>query len=167
MDNIGAVVSVLGLKAQGLGAVGRAYWNQGVAPLYEEAVRRGEGVVAADGPLVVKTGAHTGRSAKDKFVVRDDLTDATVWWGAVNQPMTPDNFARLEADMRAFLAGRDVFVQDLYAGADTRHRLNVRVLTTYAWHSLFIRHLLIVPTDEARVAFRPDVTIIDAPGFKA
>jgi len=166
MDNIGAVASVHGLKAQGL-APARAWWNQGVEALYEEAVRRGEGVIAADGPLVVETGAHTGRSARDKFVVRDGLTESTVWWGAVNQPMTPENFGRLEADMKAYLAGHDVFVQDLWAGADARHRRNVRVLTTLAWHSLFIRHLLIVPPDEARVAFRPDFTIIDAPGFKA
>ncbi|MEX2648172.1 MAG: phosphoenolpyruvate carboxykinase [Alphaproteobacteria bacterium] len=167
MRAIEPVMSAYGLGEQGLGAVAAAYWNLGVPALYEEAIRRGEGAVAAGGALVVKTGQHTGRSAKDKFIVRDAATEGAVWWGAVNQPMTPANFAALHADMVGFLAGREVFVQDLHAGADARHRLAVRVVTTLAWQSLFIRHLLIVPSDAERARFEPGFTIIGAPDFRA
>ncbi|MBM3585637.1 MAG: phosphoenolpyruvate carboxykinase [Alphaproteobacteria bacterium] len=167
MEHIGTVRSSEGLKTLGLDGVARAFWNLGTARLYEEAVRRGEGRIAAEGPLVVQTGAHTGRSAKDKFVVRDSLTEANVWWGSVNQPMSSAHFGRLEADIKGHLAGQDVFVQDLHAGADARHRLNVQVITTFAWQSLFIRHLLIEPTDAERAQFRPGFTIIDAPSFRA
>ena len=122
----------------------RVKLNDGDAVLYQTAVERGEGIVAKHGPLVVKTGQHTGRSAQDKFIVRDGETDGCVWWDN-NKSMTPDQFDALLSDMIAYAEGKELFAQDLFGGADLRHRLPVRIFTQYAWHSLFIRHLLIEP----------------------
>ena len=118
-----------------------ANWNE--ARLYEAAVQAGASV-AKGGPLVVKTGLHTGRSAKDKFTVRDETTENTVWWDN-NASMTPAQFDTLWEDFSAHLAKTEVYTQQLFGGADLDHRLPVRVVTEYAWHSLFIRHLLRVP----------------------
>jgi len=134
--------------------------------LYEEAVRRGEGRVAKGGPLVVETGQHTGRSARDKFTVRDDATEDTVWWD-FNASMTPDHFEALWDDFRAHMGGKELFVQELFGGADERHRLPVRVVNELAWHSLFIRHLLRRPSVEELDGFAPEFTIINLPSFKA
>jgi len=133
--------------------------------LYEAAVRRGEGEVAQGGPLVVRTGTHTGRSAEEKFIVRDAATDETVWWDA-NKAMAPEDFARLHEDMLAYASDRALFMQDLRGGADPDHHVKVRVFTEYAWHSLFIQHLLIRPATEERGG-APDFTIVDLPGFEA
>lgn len=139
--------------------------NLTAAALYELAVARGEGSIAAGGPLVVKTGEHTGRSAQDKFIVRDDETDPTIWWDA-NKSITSDQFAALEEDMLAYASDRELIAQDLHGGADQDHHVKVRVFTEYAWHSLFIQHLLIrPPMDERNV--EPDFTIVDLPGFTA
>lgn len=134
--------------------------------LYEEAVRRGEGRVAKGGPLVVETGQHTGRSARDKFTVRDEATEETVWWD-FNASMTPEHFEALWADFRAHMGGKELFVQELFGGADERHRLPVRVVNELAWHSLFIRHLLRRPSAEELEGFAPEFTIINLPSFKA
>jgi phosphoenolpyruvate carboxykinase (ATP) len=134
--------------------------------LYEEAVRRGEGRVAKGGPLVVETGQHTGRSARDKFTVRDEATEETVWWD-FNASMTPDHFQALWEDFRAHMGGKELFVQELFGGADERHRLPVRVVNELAWHSLFIRHLLRRPSAEELDGFAPEFTIINLPSFKA
>lgn len=139
--------------------------NLAPAALFEHAIRRGEGLAAAGGPLVVRTGEHTGRSAQDKFVVRRAETEAAIWWDN-NRPMAPDAFARLRADMRAHAGRLELFRQDLYAGADPDYRINVRVLTEYAWHSLFIQHLLVRPPRAERGG-RPDFTIVDLPSFEA
>ena len=140
--------------------------NLTTATLYEHALRRGEGMAAAEGPLVVKTGEHTGRSAQDKFTVRHPETDATVWWDN-NKPMAPEAFDALYADMLAYAGGLELYGQDLYGGADPDYRIKVRVLTEYAWHSLFIQHLLVRPSLVERMTSEPDFTIIDLPGFKA
>ncbi|MBB5517744.1 phosphoenolpyruvate carboxykinase [Amphiplicatus metriothermophilus] len=140
--------------------------NLPTAALYEAAIARGEGRIAAAGPLVVETGEHTGRSAEDKFVVRRPETEQTVWWDN-NQAMTPAAFGRLHDDMLAYAAGRELFMQELYGGADPAHRLKVRVLTEYAWHSLFIQHLLIRPDLSERGWDEADFTIVDLPGFDA
>lgn len=138
------------------------------APLVEAAVMRGEGKLAADGPLVVETGPHTGRSAKDKFTVRDSETESSVWWGKSNQPMTPEHFKALEVDFLAALAGKnDLFVQDLYGGSQPGHRVHVRVINELAWHSLFIRTMLVRPDADELPGFAPDYTIIDLPTFRA
>ena len=167
MDIVGQQEIKIGLDAHGLHNVACAYWNLTAPDLYEEAILRGEGAVAEGGPLVVLTGEHTGRSAKDKFIVRDDETLHTVDWGNVNQAIAPEFFDNLHRRMLAYFQGRDVFVQDLYGGADPKRRLKVRVITEHAWHSLFARNLLITPPAEDLPNFAPEFTIIQAPDFDA
>ena len=115
---------------------------------------------------MVETGAHTGRSAQDKFTVRDATTDKAVWWDN-NKPMTPEHFELLWADFHDHVKSRELFVQDLYAGADPAHRLNARIFTEFAWHALFIRHLLRRPTAAELAGFEPEFTVINLPSFKA
>ena len=140
--------------------------NWGEEALYEEAIRRGEGRVAKGGPLVVETGQHTGRSARDKFTVRDETTEDTIWWD-MNASMSADHFEALWADFRSHMNGKELFVQELFGGADERHRLPVRVVNELAWHSLFIRHLLRRPSQAELDGFSADFTIINLPSFKA
>lgn len=157
-----------GLEMQGIATAAELFWNLDTAPLIEHALRRGEGKLAKEGPLVVETGRHTGRSAQDKFIVRDAETEDSVWWGKVNKPMVPAHFAALKADFLAALARRDtLFVQDLYGGSQREHRVNVRVINELAWHSLFIRTMLVRPETQELAAFVPDYTIIDLPSFRA
>ncbi len=139
-------------------------WNE--AQLYERSVSTGESRVAKGGALVVETGLHTGRSAKDKFTVRDATTEDTVWWDN-NASMTPAHFDALWEDFQAHLEGKDLFMQQLFGGADLDHRLPVRVVNEYAWHSLFIRHLLRIPTKAEYHGFEHDFTIINSPSFRA
>jgi phosphoenolpyruvate carboxykinase (ATP) len=161
-------IPAFGLDKQGLPATGTVHWNLLTAPLIEQAVTRGEGLLSKDGPFVVKTGKHTGRSASDKFIVRDAETENSVWWGATNKGMTPEHFAALKEDFFAFLGTKGtLFAQDLYGGSQPEHRVNVRVITEFAWHSLFIRTLLVRPEREALAGFLPEYTIIDLPSFKA
>ena len=123
-------------------------------------------MVAKGGALSAETGTHTGRSPNDKFIVRDALTDQSVWWDN-NNAMTPQAFDTLYADMTASARNKELYAQDLYAGADSALQLNVRVFTELAWHSLFIRNLLIRPSSEEVAAFTADLTILDLPSFKA
>ncbi|MDQ3074577.1 MAG: phosphoenolpyruvate carboxykinase [Pseudomonadota bacterium] len=156
------------MDAQGIETGASIHWNLTTAPLVELAIERGEGKLAKDGPLVVKTGKYTGRSAQDKFTVRDATTEDTVWWGKSNKPMTPDAFAVLKQDFLAELAKLDtLFVQDLYGGSQPEHRVKVRVINAYAWHSLFIRTMLVRPAATELANFVPEYTIIDLPGFRA
>ena len=129
-------------------------------------MRRGEARFAASGALVVETGAHTGRSAQDKYTVRDATTEKAVWWDN-NKPMSPEQFELLWADFRAHAKSREMFVQDLYAGADPAHRLNARVFVEYAWHALFIRNLLRRPAAAELAGFSPAFTVVNLPSFKA
>ena len=161
-------VPAKGLDAQGIATAATLHWNLETAPLVELAIARGEGHLAERGPLVVATGKHTGRSAQDKFIVRDAETESSVWWGKTNKPMSPEGFAALKADFLAELARRDtLFVQDLYGGSQPAHRVNVRVVTQYAWHSLFIRTMLVRPAAHELADFEAEYTIIDLPGFRA
>ncbi|CCW18004.1 Phosphoenolpyruvate carboxykinase [ATP] [Sphingobium indicum BiD32] len=142
--------------------------NEDTPFLVEVALRRNEGKLAESGPLVVETGRHTGRSAQDKFIVRDRVTEDAIWWGKVNQGLSPDDFDVLQRDFLAHLATLDtVFVQDLHGGSQPEYRVNVRVVTELAWHSQFVRTLLVRPTAEELTAFAPEYTIIDLPSFKA
>ena len=143
----------------------RGLWNLSEAALYEEALRRSEGVVASGGPLACLTGLHTGRSPNDKFVVREAASGGEISWGAVNREMSPEHFEMLRKDMTASLAGRDLFVQDCSAGADPSYTLPIRVITEYAWHSLFARNLFRPDSPNAPAAGR--FTIVDAPSFKS
>ncbi|MES2001812.1 MAG: phosphoenolpyruvate carboxykinase [Pseudomonadota bacterium] len=157
-----------GLDAQGIETNAEILWNLTTAPLVEHAVRRGEGLLAKDGPLVVKTGQHTGRSAQDKFTVRDAITESTVWWGKSNKPMEPAAFAALKADFFAALRDKKtLFVQDLFGGSQPEHRVRVRVVNEYAWHSLFIRTMLVRPDASELPGFAAEFTIIDLPSFRA
>ncbi|KKL85413.1 hypothetical protein LCGC14_1954970, partial [marine sediment metagenome] len=154
------------LEDQGISGLGNVYYNLQEPQLVEAALSRGEGQLGRGGAFLVTTGKHTGRSPKDKFVVRTPETEDSIWWEN-NPPMQPDAFQTLKQDMIAHMAGRDYFVQDLFGGADPAHRLDVRVVTELAWHGLFIRHLLRRPDPASIDSFTPDFTIINCPSFKA
>ncbi len=154
------------LEDQGIVGVAKAHYNLIEPALIDAAVKRGEGRLGLGGAFLVQTGTHTGRSPKDKFVVRSPEVESSIWWEN-NAPMSVDAFDRLHADMLDHVKGREVFVQDLYAGADPAHRLDVRVITELAWHGLFIRHLLRRPEAGELAQFVPDFTIINCPSFKA
>jgi phosphoenolpyruvate carboxykinase (ATP) len=167
MQNDGPVVSSFGLEKHGIEGVGTAYWNLPPARLVEMAVQRGEAVLAAEGPLVCKTGPHTGRSPNDKFLVKDPSLD-DVWWGEVNRPFERERFEALLARAKEHLKGKDVFVFDGYAGADPRYRINVRVITEDAWHNLFARNMFIREEDPAALAgFEPNFTVINVAHLQA
>ncbi|MGO4870009.1 MAG: phosphoenolpyruvate carboxykinase [Roseiarcus sp.] len=142
------------------------HWNLTAPRLYAEALVRGEARIADGGALVAETGAHTGRSPNDKFVVRDASTENHVWWDN-NGAISPAEFETLLGDFLEHAKGRDLFVQDLYAAADPSARVNARVFTEFAWHSLFIRNLLIRPRTSELESFAPDLTIVDLPSFRA
>jgi phosphoenolpyruvate carboxykinase (ATP) len=145
-----------------------AYWNLATESLYEEAVFRGEGATSLGGPFVANTGRHTARSANDKFVVRETDSEGHIWWGVYNRPFAADKFEVLYDRLLGFLQGRDIFVQDVYAGADEKYRLPVRVVTQLAWHSMFVRNMFILPQSlEEYKRFVPDFTIIALPDFKS
>src|SRR5687767_8970404 len=157
-----------GLEEHGIQNVARVYWNLGAPALYEEAVRRREGIISAEGPLVCRTGQHTGRSPNDKFIVREPSSEDKVWWSKVNRPIEPRFFDLLHQRLLNYVEGKELFVQDCYAGADPRYRLPVRVITEQAWHSLFARHMFIdVPDSAGRAAHEPEFTVIDMPGLTA
>lgn len=142
------------------------HWNLTEAPLYEHAIRNGEGVLTDGGALTADTGVHTGRSPKDKFVVVDGMTENTVWWER-NGRLAPEKFQLLFDDFMAHAAGKELFAQDLYGGADPAYRIKTRVYTELAWHSLFIRTLLIRPERSELASFMPELTIVCLPSFKA
>ncbi|MFO1141292.1 MAG: phosphoenolpyruvate carboxykinase [Amaricoccus sp.] len=154
------------LENTGFAGAAQVHYNQLEPALLQAAVGRGEGDLGRGGAFLVSTGRHTGRSPKDKFVVREPSVAPHVWWEN-NAPMTPAQFAALHADMRAHIKGSELFVQDLYAGADPAYRLNVRVITELAWHALFIRHLLRRPERSELARFLPEFTILNCPTFKA
>ncbi|MES9903380.1 MAG: phosphoenolpyruvate carboxykinase [Sedimenticola sp.] len=155
------------LDTHGLTDLNGAYWSLPTAALYEQAVARGEGMLSSHGPLVVRTGQHTGRSANDKFVVRDENTENELWWGKVNVPYESEKFDALHQRMCEYLKGKDVFVQDCFAGADPDHRLPIRIVNELAWHSLFARNMFLRANEEERARHIPEFTVINAPGFKA
>jgi len=155
------------LSHHGLTNLNLEYWTLPSPMLVERIVQRQEGQLAHLGPVVVRTGHHTGRSPNDKLIVRTPGTEAEIWWGKVNRPMAPEAFERLHMRMRAYFQGRDVYVQDAYAGAHPQYRLPIRVITEYAWHSLFARNLFLRLEPEALAAHVPEFTILDAPRFHA
>ncbi len=166
MQEIGVRNPALGLTAMGINTNGTVRYNFAAEALYEEALGRGEAVKTAHGALRALTGQHTGRSPKDKFVVRDENTENAIWWDN-NKAVSREHFDALHADMLAHAGSRDLFVQDLVGGADTDYALPTRVVTELAWHSLFIRNLLIRPEEKDLAGFAPKLTIIDLPTFKA
>ena len=155
------------LADQGISTDATIHANLDSGQLTKAALDNGEGRKAKHGPLVVETGKHTGRSAKDKFIVRDAETESTVWWDN-NASMTPDHFAALKEDFFAALGDKDaLYVADLFGGSQAEYRVNVRVINELAWHNQFIRTLLVRPTEAELADFVPEYTIIDLPSFKA
>lgn len=162
-----AAVPKFDLSHHGIININHDYWHLSTPALYEQIIRHREGIVAHLGPIVVRTGAHTGRSPKDKFIVEEESTQTDVWWGEVNKSFDSRRFESLFYRMTAYLQGKDLFIQDCYAGAHPDHRVNLRVITETAWHSLFARNMFIhVPPDELE-DFAPDYTIINVPNFHA
>ncbi|MFQ5511126.1 MAG: phosphoenolpyruvate carboxykinase (ATP) [Candidatus Krumholzibacteriia bacterium] len=158
----------VGLNTIPLTNLRNVYWSLPPETLYEHAVRNAEGQIAHAGPLVVDTSPYTGRSPDDKFVVEEDTSAGNIWWGKVNVPFAPERFDRMLDRMRKYLAGKDVYVQDCRAGADAEHRLPIRIVTEWAWHSLFARTMFrgIDSAEELR-NHAPEFTVIGAPGLKA
>jgi phosphoenolpyruvate carboxykinase (ATP) len=161
------IKSRFGLERQGMRHHGTVHWNQSMPILYEHTVRRGEGEVVAGGAYSVRTGRFTGRTPRDKYIVEEPGTTDTVAWGKINQPVDPVRFDSLHQRMLAYLQGRELFVQDLYAGADPGYRLPVRVVTDSAWHSLFSRNMFVRPDFSELEGFEPAFTILHAPKFLA
>jgi phosphoenolpyruvate carboxykinase (ATP) len=156
------------LSNHGIGNLRLAYWNLTTEALYEEATFRNEGAIVAGGPFVAFTGKHTARSANDKFVVRHTDSENNIWWGVYNRPFEIEKFESVYNRLLGFLQGKDVFVQDVYGGADPAYRLPVRIVTQLAWHSHFVRNMFILPQSlEEYKRFVPEFTIIAAPDFKA
>ncbi|HRR25893.1 MAG TPA: phosphoenolpyruvate carboxykinase (ATP) [Acidobacteriota bacterium] len=156
------------LDRQGFDHLGRVYWNLGVAQLYEESLFRNEGVLVEGGPFRVDTRPHTARAAQDKFLVEEPSSRDHVWWGEYNRPFSEAKFDTVVQRLRAFLQGRDLFVQDCFVGADPRYRIPIRIITEKAWHSLFARNMFIRPSDPAELkTHRPKFTVISIPSFKA
>ena len=151
------------LSGTGVTCSGMVYPNLAAARLIEMALHRGEGRLSADGALVVNTGVHTGRSVQDKFIVDESSVHDQVWWGTVNRPLSTPAFAGISATVKGYLHGRDLFVQDLLAGADPRHQVRVRLVTTNAWHALFARNMFIRPGAAEMLSFEPDYVILHAP----
>lgn len=166
MTEFGKRNPAVGIDSIGLKTSGVVRYNFSEPELYEEAIRRSEAKLTAHGALVGYTGQHTGRSPKDKFVVRNDATEDQVWWDN-NNAMSQAHFDLLLADFLAHAAEKDLYVQDLIGGADPARALPTRVITELAWHNLFIRNLLIRPEAETLDTFVPKMTIIDLPSFKA
>jgi phosphoenolpyruvate carboxykinase (ATP) len=156
------------LSYLGLRNLGSVFHNLATPALAEEAIRRREAWLVHLGPLVVRTGQYTGRSADDKFIVREPTSEEEIWWGKHNRPIEPEHFERLKIRLQAYLQGRDVFVQDCYAGADPEYRLRVRVINENAWHNMFVRNMFLREFDrEVLARFKPDFTIIQCPNFQA
>jgi phosphoenolpyruvate carboxykinase (ATP) len=167
MQTVGNDPSHFDLAQHGLSNIQTAYWNLGTAHLYEQAMQRGEGVLASDGAFVVRTGQFTGRSPKDKYIVREEGTEHTVHWGSVNQPMTESQFDGLYGRMLEFWKGRDVFVQDCFAGADPQYTMPIRVVTQRVWHSLFARQLFVRAAGRSLAEHVPEFTVFFAPELEA
>jgi phosphoenolpyruvate carboxykinase (ATP) len=155
------------LDRHGFVNTGPVYWNLTTPKLYEQAIRRREGGLAHLGPLVVRTGHHTGRSPNDRFLVRELSSEAKIWWGKVNRPITQERYEGLRARLLAYLQGRDLFVCDCFVGADPRYRMPVRVITETSWHSLFARNMFIQVSPDDLDEMIPEFTVIHAPGFHA
>ncbi len=166
MQETGVRNSAFGADKFGFKKLKAVNWNFGTPALYEHSLRNNEASLTADGALCAETGVFTGRSPKDKYTVRDATTEKTMWW-AGNQSITADQFQALYDDFIKHAEGMTLFAQDLYGGADPSFRIKTRVFTELAWHSLFIRTLLIRPEASELAGFAPELTVVDLPSFKA
>ena len=160
-------ISTFGLANHGIVNAKAEHWNQSAAPLYEATIRGGLGSVSRGGALVVETGRHTGRSPNDKFLVEEASSKDNIWWGPINRPTSEERFDNLHRQILAYYQGRNLYVQDLFAGADPDYRLSVRVISESPWHSLFARNMFLQPSDHELAEFVPELTILNAPYFHA
>ena len=167
MQNMGVNPSRYGLEIHGIKDAMAVHWNLGTAALIEHVLRRREGLLAAGGALVVRTGVHTGRSPRDKFVVREPEVEDRIWWGSANQPFEPEKFNTVYRRVLAYLQDKELFVQDCYAGAHEGYRIPIRVINQYAWHNLFARQLFVRPNWTQTGEHNPEFVVICAPGFRA
>lgn len=167
MNHFGKKAEGATLETIGLGNVSNAYWNLTPAELVEETLISGQGILSNTGALAVDTGEFTGRSPQDRFVVEDDLTRDTVWWGSVNKKFDPARFDALYNRMCAYLGNREVYVRDAFACADPTYRLNIRVVTEFPWSNMFASNMFLRPEREELDSFAPDWHIVCAPGFLA
>jgi phosphoenolpyruvate carboxykinase (ATP) len=165
MSKKGAVPMARNLEEHGIRTSEGIHWNLTTPRLYEAIVRKGEALLAHGGPVVVTTAPHTGRSPHDKFIIDDPGTHDSIWWGPVNNSLSPEKFAGIRQRLLHHLTDKELFVQDCFAGASCRQRLPIRVITETAWHSLFARSLFIRPTAAELESHRPEFTLIDAPSF--
>jgi len=156
-----------GIEHHRIANVRKVHWNHNTPILYEDIVKNGEGYVAHLGPIVVRTGLHTGRAARDKFIVEEAASADKVWWGKVNKPFATEHFDLLFRRLQAYLQGRDLYVQDCFAGHDAKYRLPIRVITETAWHSLFARNMFIQPDDSELQEHVPEFTVLHVPNFQA
>lgn len=160
--------NAIGLEEIGLNRINKAFWNLDFSELVEAAILHKEGYLSSDGALMVNTGIFTGRSPNDKYIVDyGDEESKQICWGKVNQPMSPENYEKIFAKVKAYLQNRDVYVQDLQVGADPEYRLNIRVITEQAWHSLFSRDLLLRPSLSQAQTQKPEFTVLQVPNFSA
>ncbi|MCH7624211.1 MAG: phosphoenolpyruvate carboxykinase (ATP), partial [Nitrospinae bacterium] len=158
----------VGLEQHGIKNFKEVHWNLSTPDLYENIIRRSEGVLSHLGPICVETGEYTGRAPNDKFIVQESSSEENIWWGKINRPFTVDQFDALHSRVLAYLQGREIFVQDCCAGADPNHQLHIRIITETAWHSLFARNMFIQITDTVKLESHvPGFTVIHVPGFKA
>jgi len=166
MKNIGKYISAHGLDEQNISTDKNVYWNMNAEILYEHTIGQNAGVIGKGGALVVETGVHTGRSANDKFMVKEQSSEDNIWWGKVNVSITEENFDKIHDRVLAYLDQRDLYVQDLYGGTDPAYRIAVRTISSSPWHSLFIRNLLVRPEYGELGEFAPEFTILHAPEMK-
>lgn len=155
------------LEQHGLTNLNDIYWNLTTPQIYEQVVKHGEGIISHLGPMVVRTGHHTGRSANDKYIVKEPESDQNIWWGKINKPISAEVFTELHRRMDLHLQAQDVYVQDCFVGASPRHRMAVRIISQYAWHGLFARNMFIRATPDELVDHVTEFTVIDAPKFHA
>ena len=155
------------LESMGFTNLNMVYLQLHTPQLYEQTLRRQEGFISHLGPLVVRTGDHTGRSPNDKFVVQDALTKDSVWWGKINQEFSSEQFDRLFAKLQAYFQGKNAFIQDCFVGTDPEYKMPIRVITESAWHSLFARNMFVRATEEELTNFSPEFTLFHAPGHTA
>jgi phosphoenolpyruvate carboxykinase (ATP) len=167
MSHFGITPNNHDLSYIGLKNALNVFWNLSPAELVAETILNGEGDLADTGALAIDTGEFTGRSPKDKFIVCDSTTENTVWWGDINIKFTPENFDKLHHRITAYMANRDLYARDVYACADPKYKLNIRVLTEYPWSNLFAYNMFLRPTKNELKDFAPEWNIICAPGFKA
>ena len=165
MQETGVRNGAYGADKFGFKDLAAVHWNHSEPTLYEHAIAAGEASLVEGGALCAETGHHTGRSPKDKHTVVDALTENSVWWDG-NRKMSKENFDNLLADFQTHAKGKKLFAQDLYGGADPKYRIKTRIFTEYAWHSLFIRQLLIRPERDDLAKFVPELTVVDMPSFK-